>query len=159
MVNTNSKLISPPLQLDLVSSPHHRHMHASQFFIYTSSLLVCLSVVLMNGRFRCGVEPCQCSFDSGWAIGIHHSSCAHYQAYVSHPWPKWPNPQISSPISKRARQELEVLPTPQTVDLDTPSPLHPARDNHCAAEVLSEAVSLSSSSHSLDPVMGLGTPC
>lgn len=106
------------------------------------AIFLCLATVLMNGCFRCKADPCKRSFGSGRAVTLHRLTCPHYEASISCPQPKWPSSQIPCQLSKRARQEDENPPTPNTTELGTPSPSDSSWAYGGAAEFLSPVMSL-----------------
>lgn len=131
--------------------------------IIIQALLVfhCLAVVLMNGRFRCGANPCQRSFNSSRGVTLHRSTCVHYEAYVSRPRLKRRNSPTPGQLSKRPCRE-ENRHAAQTTNLEsTPSPSDPSGANDGAAEVLSTAISPShlaqrTEPETTEPVMNVG---
>ena len=78
---------------------------AQQRIIWAISFSLLLTLVLIDGCFRCGADPCQHSFNSSRAVSLHCTMCRHYAAYTGRPPVKWSLPQAFDLPSKKARME------------------------------------------------------
>ena len=134
--------------------PTH-HMHTQRLVGLGFSILLCLTVVLMSARFRCGADPCQRSFDSSRAVSLHRLSCPHYEAYVSRPREKLSLHQPFSLPSKRLRVDSDAInPDTTSADPSKPDPVATSPSKRLRVDLeASSAASSSSLGQRTDPAL------